>query len=337
MALRFLLLCLLLTGTLAGTLAAQPPARHAFDHPQMGTLFRLVLYAPDTAAARAAAGAAFAHLDTLNGIFSDYHPDSELSRLSATAGTRTWVPVSAPLWDVLRQADHWARRSRGAFDPTVGPLVLLWRRARRRGELPPDTALAAARRRVDYRAVRFRRRHRSVCLARPGVRLDLGGIAKGYAAESMRGLLARQELRSVLIDAGGDVVAGAAPPGEAGWRVAVTDSTYIVLHQAAVATSGDLYQYVEIDGVRYSHLTDPRTGLGLTDRSRVTVVAPDGTTADALASAVSVLGPRRGLRLVRRTPGAAARVEWWAAQRRLTRHTSGFPAGKLSGQTAAGG
>jgi len=289
--------------------------RFEFTQVEMAVPIRIVLYAADRQQAEAAAQAAFVRIRQLNDIMSDYDEASELRRLCQTAGGGHDVPVSPELWQVLQHAQTLSARSGGAFDVTVGPLVRLWRRARRQKELPSDQRLSDARPLVGYRLVRLDPRHRAVELLKPGVRLDLGGIAKGYAADEALGVLAKRGIRSALIDAGGDIVLGDAPPGRPGWRIGVArleadgpPSHVLVLSRAAVATSGDRWQYVEIGGKRYSHIVDPHTGLGLTDHSSVTVVAADGITADGLASAVSVLGPKEGLKLIEDTPGAEALI-----------------------------
>jgi thiamine biosynthesis lipoprotein len=150
---------------------------------------------------------------------------------------------------------------------------------------------------------------------RPGMRLDLGAIAKGYATDEALAVLRRLGLPRALVNASGGISAGAPPPGRDGWRVAVAPlepdappSQFLRVVNGAVATSGDTWQFVEIDGKRYSHIIDPRTGWGLTTHSSVTVLAPDGMTADGLATAVSVLGPQEGLALVEQTPGVAALI-----------------------------
>ncbi len=147
------------------------------------------------------------------------------------------------------------------------------------------------------------------------MRLDLGGIAAGYAMDEALAVLRSQGVTRALLDASGDIVVGDPPPGERGWRIGVAPQTadgppsqYVVLSNASVTTSGDAFQHVEIGGKRYSHVVDPHTGLGLTDRSAVTLIARDGITADSYATAVSVLGPKRGLELVEATPGAAALI-----------------------------
>lgn len=296
---------------------AAEPSRFQFESKHMGTTFRVVLYAPDADTARCAADAVFARVAELDQIMSDYKQTSELMRLCrAFAGERTEpVPVSDELFFVLQKAQELSRRSEGAFDVTVGPLVQLWRHARRTQELPDPQEFAAARARVGYDKVELDPVRKTVRLARPGMQLDLGGIAKGYAAdEGLKLLRERFGIRSALVAAGGDIACGDPPPGKPGWSVQIAPIAQsqrprmLTLANAAVSTSGDLEQFVVINGVRYSHVLDPRTGLGLTGQRSVTVIAPDGITADSMTKAVSVLPPEKALRLVEETPGVAAYI-----------------------------
>lgn len=314
---------LVLTGLGGGCRSVPEPALERFEYtePQMGVPFRIVLYAPDPGTAERAAAAAFARIAALNASLSDYDSDSELSRLSATAGTGHSVPVSPDLWRVLERAQDFAERSDGAFDITVGPEVVLWRKARRDGRLPDPARLARARAATGWQHLELDQKHRTARLHVPGMKLDLGGIAKGYAVDEALKILEARGIRRALVSGGGDLVVGDPPPGRKGWRIDVpppegTDSAptrQVLLRRRGLATSGDLFQHVEIDGVRYSHIVDPRTGLGLTDRSLVTVIARDGMTADALSTTVSVLGPERGLPL----------ADAWAAGIRVVRQPSG--------------
>lgn len=287
--------------------------RFEFQQVEMAVPVRIVLYAAEAAIADRAAQAAFARIHQLNGVFSDYDETSELRRLCETAGQGKLVRVSDELWRVLVKAQEIAEKSDGAFDVTCGPIVQLWRRARRMKALPAADRLQAARQLVGYRLVRLEPQGQAVELLKAGMRLDLGGIAKGYVVQDTLRVLREQGVPAAMVDAGGDLGLGEPPPGRAGWRIGVgtTDPKgspriYLCLSRTAVATSGDMWQYVIIDGVRYSHIVDPRTGLGLTDHSTVTIVTADGTTADALSTAVSVLGSEQGLQLVESIPGVAA-------------------------------
>ncbi len=294
---------------------AKAQTRYAFTHRQMGTTFNVLLYAADSVQAREAADAAFRRIDTLNAILSDYRDDSELNALCRTAGSGRWVRVSPDLWRVLRISHRAARKSNGAFDLTVGPVVRLWRRARRQHELPTDAALQAAKTRTGYAYVRYHPFRKAVRLQKPGMQLDPGGIGKGYAVDEALKVLAQNGIKAALVDGGGNLALGAPPPGTAGWQVQVgamegdtSHAVAVTLHHAGVSTSGDRYQYVEIAGKRYSHIVDPATGTGLVNQCTVSVIARNGTEADWLSTAASVLGPAQGLRLVKKVPKASAYI-----------------------------
>ena len=289
--------------------------RFAFEKAEMGLPFRITLYASDEAVAKAASDAAFARIAVLNSTFSDYDSDSELSRLSRTSGQGKAVPVSRDLWLVIERAQALAERTDGAFDITVGPLVNVWRRARRKQELPSAELIAEMRPRVGFKNVRLDPQARTVELLVPEMRLDCGAIAKNYAVDEALAVLKARGITSALVGGSGDMAAGDAPPGQPGWRIEVAaldvpgapPPQIVFLKNRGIATSGDVFQRVEIGGKRYSHIVDPRTGYGLTDHSLVTVLAPDCTAA-CLATAVSVLGPDRGLRLIEEVPASAARI-----------------------------
>ncbi len=303
---------------LASGLAADESAlqKFVFEKAEMGLPFRISLYAADETAAKAGADAAFARIAELNGVMSDYDSDSELSRLSRTSGSGQAVPVSGDLWKVLARSQEFAQRSEGAFDITVGPLVSVWRRARRKQELPSPELLAEMKVRVGFKKLRLDPVKRTAEMLAPEMRLDLGAIAKIFAVDEAIAVLKARGLTRALVGGSGDMTAADAPPGQPGWRIEIAaldtpdvpPPQIIWLKNRSIATSGDAFQHVEIDGKRYSHIVDPRTGLGLTDHSLVTVIADDGVTANGLSTAVSVLGPERGLKLVEETPGAAARV-----------------------------
>ena len=244
---------------------------------------------------------------------SDYRAESELMQLSRHAATGEWVPVSEDLGRVLVAAQAVSASSGGAFDVTVGPLVRLWRRARRQERAPTPEAIEEALCAVGYRKLELAQGGREVRLEAPGMRLDLGGIAKGYALDEALESLRAEGIEAALVDGGGDVRVGAAPPGRPAWRVRVDspdEPLWLELVDSAVATSGDAYRFVELEGVRYSHIIDPRSGRALAQQATVSVIAQDGMTADALASAASVLGPREALAWLRAERGVQARWIW---------------------------
>lgn len=297
----------------------------------MGASWKIKVFASDQASGEAAIATALAEVERLDKVLSDYDPDSELCELSAAAPTPDPVKVSDDLWRVLIAADQIRKASDGAFDITVGPLTTLWRQARRTGRLPRKDKLAAARAAVGDGGLELDHDARTVRLTKPSMRLDAGGIGMGYAADRAMEILKARGMTSAMIDASGDILVSGPPPGSDGWRIMVAplrpggEGETILLSDAAVTTSGDAFQAVEIDGVRYSHIVDPRTGNGVEGPSVVTVVAPDATTADACATAGSVLGPARGEAFMQRYADVSARFMWRDGTKVSTLVTPGWP------------
>jgi FAD:protein FMN transferase len=312
---RLLIVWLLGVGLTTASPAEPASQRFEFSQTEMAIPIRIVLYGPDNATAADAARAAFARFHQLNAILSDYDPQSELRRLCDTAIGGKAVRVSDDLWRVLVRAQQLAERSDGAFDVTIGPAVHLWRNARHTKELPSPEALQEARSRVGYRFVRLHKDRQAVELLRPNMRLDVGGIAKGYAVDEALAALRSHGITRMMVEAGGNIGLGDPPPQRPGWRIGVAPPTvgskprqYLSLSRCALSTSGDMWQYVVINGTRYSHLIDPRTGMALSDHCSVTVVGPDGLGTDGLSCAVAILGVEKGFDLVEKTPAAAALI-----------------------------
>jgi len=303
--------------TLAGQVQSQDARiglrRFEFEETHMASPFNIVLYSADEATARRSSRTAYDRIAKLNAILSDYDPESELSRLSRSAGGPA-LPVSIDLFEVLKRSKEIWERSGGAFDVTIAPVGRLWRRARRDHQLPDRARLEAARAFVGSERLILDPAARTVRLLKPGMKLDAGGIAKGYAAQAALDVLKAAGIKQALVGGAGDIAVGDPPPGARGWKVAIAPLEpgqseplrTLLLSGAAVSTAGDAERFVTIDGHRYSHIINPATGLGVEDRACVTVVAADGATADALETTVYILGPERGLELVDRTPGAAA-------------------------------
>ncbi len=341
---------LLTAGLLGPGVSAQPPAtaqrvsngrektqRLEYQQILMGVPVKIVVYASDEGLANAAVHAAFDRIRQLNLIFSDYDDESEISRLVRSAKPGHPVHVSFDLATVLADSLSLSRRSEGAFDVTVGPLVGLWRKTRRNKFLPSAGALAAARQRVGYQSIRLDQRSQTVELLKPDMRLDFGGIVKGYAADEARAVLSARGIKRALVALAGDISAGEPPPGKPGWRIGIEGirlrdasqseppaDDFLLLRNMAVSTAGDTYQFVEIGGKKYAHLVDPKTGLGITRRISVTVLAPHGITSDGLDSAAAILGPEKGLSLIAATPGASGRIVELSPHGRKTYETPGF-------------
>lgn len=285
--------------------------RYEFSEPHMGTVFRVQLYAASEEMARKAADAGFARVKVLNAILSDYQNDTELMKLCQQAGKGP-VKVSDELFTVLQESQRWSERTGGQFDVSIGPLVQLWRRARRTREVPSAEAIAKAKTLVDYRAVRLHPDQQTVELTKPGMRLDLGGIAKGYVADEVLKVLSASGITSACVAAGGDVTVSARPPGSEGWVIAISalekngqPPVKLLLENQAVSTAGDLEQYVEIDGKRYSHIVDPSSGLGIVGRRSCTVVSARGLVSDGADTAAYLLGHIQGIAMIDQTPGVA--------------------------------
>lgn len=251
------------------------------------------MFAPEGATAERAANRAFSRMDSLEKLFSDWDPSSEVGKLTKVEGRKQ---VSGDLWEVLSLSIKIAEGTGGAFDPTVGPAVRLWRRARRLGELPRPENVEAALRRMGWENLEVGDSP-WINLKVSGMRLDLGGVGKGFALDAMLETLTEEGIESALVDGGGDLAASGPPPGQKGWRVRVAPPTgtgegrRLLLAHGAVATSGTRFQNFEVNGKSWSHLLDPRTGMALDFEIQATVVAPSGALADALASAACVLGP----------------------------------------------
>ncbi|HTU24944.1 MAG TPA: FAD:protein FMN transferase [Pirellulales bacterium] len=320
----------LMVGVLAVARQAGAAERFEYSRKKMGADFNLVLYAENQAAADRAAEAAYHRVDELNMIFSDYEPDSELSRLSAASPTKSPVKLSPELFAILSRAQALSAASEGAFDVTVGPYVRLWRKARRAHAMPEREALAKARESVGYKFLVLDPAAHTASLSRGGMILDLGGIAMGYTVDDVLKVLAEHGIRQALVDGSGDIGLGDPPPGKPGWSIEVAASAdgqpsrFVVLARMAITTSGDLFQHVEIDGVRYSHIVDPKTGIGLTDRSSVTLIAPDCLSADSVTKAIAVNGPERGLKMVAEIPGAEVLIRRMAGDKVEAFESPGF-------------
>ena len=286
--------------------AASQMTRFSFTESKMGAPFTIVFYSKDSVQAVSIAKRCFVLVDSFNFIFSDYIDTSELSYLSKTAGENS-IPVklSPALYDILIQSKKAYELSEGAFDITMGPLSKLWRKARKQQLFPTDSTVRSIRNLIGFNKLIFDTLNKTVRLTQPGMQLDLGGIAQGYVAQKVIDFLLSQEITQALINASGDIVMSGAPVDKDGWVVGVnlpekTDELLnqkLILKNRAVTTSGDAYQFIEKDGIRYSHIINPITGYGVTFHRNVTVIAADGATADWLATACSILSLKKAKKL----------------------------------------
>lgn len=281
----------------------------------MGTFSRVVVVARSEKAGRACIAAAFKVQRRIESLMSYHRPDSELNRVNRHAAERP-VPVNPLTFEVLQQAVYFSELSGGAFDVTVGPLVDLWRAAGDANEPPSEAALTEARLRVGYEKLILEPKEMTVQFATEGMRIDLGGIAKGFAIDKSVEAVRKGGALGGMVDIGGDIRCFGRPPeGQEHWRIGLQDPTeatedlitgepllILQLSDAAVTTSGDYRRYTTVAGRKQSHIMDAQTGRGANQLVSVTIIAPNATTADALATAVSVLGPQKGLALIETLP-----------------------------------
>ncbi len=277
-------------------MSAAQQNRYAYSMQKMGSPFNIVLYADTKQMADSAAQESFKLVDSINLVCSDYDSTSELYKLRYAA-VGIPIKVSPILFELIYIANKAYKDADGSFDITVGPLSRLWRSARRSQQFPTHAAINEARKRIGSNKVQIDSGAQTITFLHPNMQLDMGAIAKGYAADKVLALLQSHGITTALVDAGGDMVAFGMPPQKKGWTIGINVpgqqekllERKLVLSNKAVATSGDAFQFMLHEGKKYGHIIDPRTGYCVTFQRNVTVVAPTATTADWLATACSIL------------------------------------------------
>jgi thiamine biosynthesis lipoprotein len=270
--------------------------RYTYSMQKMGSPFNLVIYADTKQIADSAAQESFKLVDSINILCSDYDSSAELYKLQFAAVGKP-IKVSSMLMELLCTSSQAYKDADGSFDITVGPLSRLWRNARKSQIFPTATAINEARKCIGFNKVQLDSSAQTITFLLPNMQLDMGAIAKGYAADKVLALLKSFGITNALVDAGGDMVAFGMPPQKKGWTIGINVPAQqekllerkLVLTNKAVATSGDAFQYMLHEGKKYAHIIDARTGYGVTFQRNVTVVAPTATTADWLATACSIL------------------------------------------------
>jgi thiamine biosynthesis lipoprotein len=266
-----------------------------------GIPIRVVVYGLDKKKFGQAIRAVESRVEDLENIFSRYREGSTIDRLNDT-GRGCVEQLSPDLASLIKRAKHWHDKSSGAFDISVGPLVDLWKRSAKDGKLPTAAKISETKTRVGMRHISTHGDR--ICLNRDGMNFDLGAIAKGFILDEVAKILRDLGAERGVIDAGGDVVAfgndvfkiGIQDPGgdKRGELIGI-----LTVPPGGVVTSGDYERYVTIDGKRYSHIIDPRTGMPVGSLISVTVVGPNATDADALATTISVMGKEEGINLLK--------------------------------------
>ncbi|UCF00225.1 MAG: FAD:protein FMN transferase [Planctomycetota bacterium] len=287
----------------------------------MGTFARVIAVAADVDTAKACIEIAFEQIKNVDKLMSDYKEDSEISEVNRDAFKRP-VKVGKLTYDVLQRSIEFSKLTDGAFDITIGPLVDLWRMAETTDTLPAEAELQQALSKVGYDKLMLDASDVSVRFAVEGMRLDLGGVAKGYAIDRAVEVMQKRGGLGGMVEIGGDIRCFGAPPlGEKGWRIGLQDSRktgvdddvsigkillVLELGDAATATSGNYQRFAVIEGQMYSHILDAKTGNTCDELSSVTVIFESAVGADVLATAVNVMGAEKGLALIEKTPQAEA-------------------------------
>lgn len=294
----------ILTFCFSGKSVAQTQ-RYSYEKGMMGSPFVLTFYAPNDILAKKAADSTFNRIQQLNDSLSDYRDGSEINKLSASSGSGKWISVGNDLFNILSIAQDFSKKTEGSFDVTLGPVVQVWRRAVRKGYLPEKSEIKSAMQKTGYRKLKLDRKTQSVLLTQKEMRLDIGGLGKGFAADEAIKVMKSFGITSALIDAGGKLAITNPPPFSKGWKIKISSGSdslgTIELANVGVATSGPTYRYLEFEGKKYSHIVDPRTGIGLQYHVRTTVISPNATDADVLATAFSVTGIQRGQKYLRKS------------------------------------
>jgi thiamine biosynthesis lipoprotein len=292
---------------------AELQPRHLYHHEasrmSMACLYTIEAYGPDSETLPRILDDAFDEVDRIDRLMSNYNADSALSRVNAEAA-RHPVHVDRELFEFIALAASYSQDSDGAFDITVGPLMKAWGFFRGEGRVPSAKELDVARRHVGTRHLILNWEQGTIAFDKAGVELDLGGIAKGYAVDRVVDLLKDRKVAAALVSAGGSTIYGlAAPPARDAWDVHLQDplhaeriATTVQLHNRALSVAGTSEKFFEADGVKYSHIMDPRTGRPAQGVLSVAVLTGSGTAGDALDDAFFVLGPERTRAYLRRLP-----------------------------------
>ena len=270
--------------------------KFSYSEMKMGSAFNLIIVSTNSNKANHLAQKSYELVDSLSHIFSNYDSSSELSKINASAGLLPYK-MSPAMLDLVQKSQDAYIQSKGTYDISIGPLSTLWRNTRKAKLFPDSSTVVATKKLVSLAQVKINKRLGTIFLPNADMQLDFGGIAKGYIAQCVINYLKANGIQQALADAGGDIVMSGAPLNQKGWLIGVnlpesTDELMtkkLLLSNCSVATSGDVYQFIEYKGVKYSHIINPLTGYGVTNLRNVTIIAKTGATADWLATACSIL------------------------------------------------
>jgi thiamine biosynthesis lipoprotein len=277
----------------------------------MGSPFNIIFYCSDSTEAKKLADKSFSLVDSLTDIFSDYSSSSAVGHLTQQK-TKQKQRVSDELLNMIIQSRKAWMKSDKTFDITIGAISQLWRKAKNENRFPSADEIKKANRATGFNNLVLNISAKTILFKKKEMRLDFGGIVKGYAAQKVIDYLKSKNITPALADAGGDIAISDAPLEKTGWSIGINLpekenelwDKKLELKNCSVATSGDVYRFTLHDGKKYSHIIDPRSGYGVTSQRNVTVIAKDGATADWLATACSILSIKKALRLAKKENAA---------------------------------
>ncbi|HMA75722.1 MAG TPA: FAD:protein FMN transferase, partial [Candidatus Krumholzibacteriaceae bacterium] len=278
----------------------------------MGTKASITIYGMSRTKALGAAGKALHELHRLETVMSTWDPGSEISKLNLSAGKKPFV-LSPELSELIRISTLFSEKTGGAFDITARPIVRLWGFQDGARQLPSDKEISNTLDRVGYGKIKIDENRNSVTLPE-GTQIDLAGVAKGYGVDRCVEILKNEGVESALVNLGGNIYAFGSPPGKTGWVVGIRNPTgdseitgYIILKDEAVATSGNYENFIRRDDETIGHIINPLTGRPVSGNTlSVTVISPTAAASDALSTALFVLGPEKGLNILREIKGTGS-------------------------------
>ena len=287
---------------------------HTFSHPCMGTIFKVSVHSEKSRnKVEDIVQGSFKIADEMDDRFSDYSAESEVSKFNKQ---ESHIPfkISSELLELLTISQSLYHKTSASFEPAAGALTQLWRLSRKTKRLPDQKTLSLAIKASSFASLIIDRKNKTLTKKDHLTRLDFGGIAKGYTADKMLNYLQEHDLKSCSISAGGDVIVGNPPPGRLYWIIRInpfgdsnSETMRVKLSNAAVSTSGNVEQFIQIGGKKYSHIVNPKNGLGLTTNHAAVVVSNKGSMSDALATSISILG-KSGLKILDHFPNTEAAI-----------------------------
>ncbi|MFC1624382.1 FAD:protein FMN transferase [Candidatus Omnitrophota bacterium] len=270
----------------------------------MDTFVEVSFFSHEEKVAKEAMKETFNEIERIEGLFNRHNEESELSKINKSAG-RKEVAIHPELFKIIERAIHYSKVSEGSFDITVAPLVDLWSSARKNNLIPEEEVTERALEHVGYKNIVIDKESSSIRFLDDGLKIDLGGIVKGYAADRAKELLLSKGIENALINIGGNIFALGNPPGKKSWHIGIQhprDKNKIIyrlsLKNRAVSTSGDYERFFILNGKRFSHIIDPVSGRPSEGIVSVTVIADSAEASDALSTIVFVMGVEKGLRLM---------------------------------------